>query len=473
MVGESSNYMYTYTNSCDGSTQIDNYLPSDSYLPYDAFDQLIGAPMNGNWTITVNDIVQINDGFVFDWSITLQSNLVDTLFTINQPPLPAISSTLVNPNCGQSDGEIDLTVSTGVAPFTFLWNTGATTEDLTGISAGVYTVDITDASGCVYSHQVNLSNNGTLVVTGTAVNESCFQDNDGSIDLSVTGAVNPITYSWNSGQTTEDIQNLTPGSYTVNVQDGNGCVGVETFTIVAAPQINISETITHETCADGEGMIDISVIGAASPISYYWNGALSTQDIDNLSSGTYNFSLIDANNCTASGTYEIINLIGDCFPDCDLEISNSIVQSDTCGYGVGEIELFVFTTNGPTQVLWSNGATTEQISNLTYGTYDVTITDAEGCEVSSSFNVGNSTGSLSIDSLVSTPTSCSINDGTLNAFVTGGAQPYTYVWDNGAPFQYLNNLGAGLYTLTVTDDNNCTTSATTEIQSPSNTLEIS
>lgn len=472
MVAESSNQIYSYTNVCDGSTQTDHYLPSDTYLPFDDFDQFIGAPMNGNWSITVNDIVPINDGFVFDWSITLQSNLVDTLFTINEPPLPTITSTLTNPDCGQNNGTIDLTVSTGVAPFTFLWNTGATSEDITGLFAGTYTVDITDASGCVYTHQVDLSNNGTLSLSGIVTDETCFQNNDGSIDLSVVGATNPITYSWGSGETTEDLQNLSPGSYTVMVMDGNGCVGVQSFTVDAAPQINISETITNEYCSDGEGMIDISVMGVVAPVSYYWDGVLSTQSVDNLASGTYNFSLVDANNCTASGIYEIINLIGNCLPDCDLEISGSIVQDDQCGQGVGDIELSIFTTNGPTQISWSNGATTNHISNLTYGDYDVTITDAEGCEATETYTVGNVTGSLTIDSLIASDASCGNNDGSLSSYVTGGAQPYSYLWNTGSTLPDLTNIGAGTYTLTITDDNNCVTSLSSDVTNPLNTLEI-
>jgi subtilisin-like proprotein convertase family protein len=473
MVAESSTQTYSYTNICDGSTQIDHYLPADSYLPFDSFDQLIGAPMNGNWSITINDNVAINDGFIFDWSLTLQSNLVDTLFTINEPPLPTISSTVMNPTCGQSDGSIDLTVSTGLAPFTFLWDTGATTEDLAGIPAGAYTVDITDASGCVYSHQVDVSNSGTLLISGAATNETCYQDSNGLIDLNVIGATTPVSYSWSSGQTTEDIQNLAPATYTVTVQDGSGCVGVQSFTIDGAPQINISETITNEYCSDGEGMIDISVIGAVAPVTYFWDGVASTQNIDNLASGTYNFSLVDANNCSTSGTYEIINLIGNCLPDCDLEISSSTVLDDQCGQGVGQIDLYVSTTNGPTQTIWSNGMTSNQISNLTFGDYDVTITDAEGCEVTSTFTVGNFTGGLSIDSLISSDASCGNNDGAISSYVTGGAQPYSYSWSNGVTQADITNAPAGTYTLTVTDDNNCTTALSTEIISPLNTLEIS
>lgn len=473
MVGESSTQTYTYTNLCDGSVQIDYYLPSSSYLPYDSYSQLIGVPMNGNWSITINDNAPINDGFIFDWSITLQSNLVDTLFTINEPPLPTITSALVPPACGQSDGSIDLTVSTGIAPFTFLWNTGATTEDLTGVPAGIYIVDITDGSGCVYSHQVNLSNAGTLSVSGSVTNESCFQNADGSINVSVTGSTNPITYLWNSGHTTEDLSNVAPGTYTITVEDGIGCIGVQSFTIVEAPQINISSIITNEHCGDGEGMIDLSVIGATQPIAYYWDGALLTEDLNNLSSGTYYFSLVDANNCSAVGVYQIINLIGNCLPDCDLELTNSIIQNENCGQSDGEIELMIFTTNGPTQTTWSNGATSNQISGLSSGNYDVTITDAEGCEVTSTLYMGNNSGSLSIDSMIATPTPCSTNNGAINAVVSGGAQPYAYSWNTGSTLEDLNNLIAGIYTLTVTDDNNCSTSASAEIINPLNTLAIS
>lgn len=470
MVAESGNYTYTYTNPCDGSLQSDKYLPSGSYQPYESFSNFIGAQLNGNWTIEVTDNIPNNNGYIFDWSISLMADPPDSVFTINEPAGPDFSHTTVDPDCGGTNGSIDITITGGDAPFTFLWSNGATSEDISGIGAGTYTVDATDNNGCVHSYQVNLSNNGSLVVSGISTNETCVDADNGSIDLTVTGGTAPTTFIWSTGATTEDISNLSPGTYTVNVSDATGCQGVSSFSIAAANNINISAAITNESCGDQEGIINITVLGATAPISYSWSNGDITEDINELAQGAYIVNLTDANGCFAADTFNVINLVGNCVPNCDLEITNSTVSNETCGNGNGSINLTVFTTNGPASYSWNNGATTEDLFSLSAGTYDVTITDLEGCEVTDVFTITNATGGLSITSINTTNEYCGNGQGAADATVSGGAQPYTYSWSNGAMTQDLSGVSAGTYTLTVTDDNGCSVSQSVTVINDAGTL---
>jgi subtilisin-like proprotein convertase family protein len=470
MVAESGNFTYTYTNICDGSQQSDKYLPSGSYQPYESFDNFIGAQLNGNWTIEVTDNIPNNNGYIFDWSISLMADPPDSIFTINEPAGPTFTHNSVNPDCGGTNGSIDLTVTGGDAPFTFLWSNGAATEDLTGISAGTYSVDVTDANLCIHTYQINLSNNGALIVSGIATNETCVDADNGSVDLTVTGGTAPLNYSWSNSETTEDVFNLAPGSYTVNVSDATGCQGVESFVVGNAPNINISVVITDENCGDQEGIIDITVFGAAAPANYTWSNGDITEDIDELAQGSYIVNIIDANGCNATDTFEVINLVGNCVPECDLAITSSVISDENCGNIDGIINLTVFTTNGPATYAWNNGATAEDLSGLSAGTYDVIITDLEGCEVIEAFTLVNSTGGLSITSINTTNEYCGNGQGAADATVTGGAQPYTYSWNNGATTQDLTAVAAGTYTLTVTDDNGCSVVQTVDIINDAGTL---
>lgn len=455
MVAESGNYTYTYTNPCDGSTQSDKYLPSGSYLPYESFDNFIGQPLNGGWTITVTDEIPNNNGYIFNWSISLQADPPDSVFTINEPAGPSISHVSTNPDCGVNNGSIDLTVSGGAAPFTFLWNTGATTEDISGITAGTYTVDITDDSSCVHTYQVNLSNNGTLVITGSATNEICADQNNGAIDVTITGGTGPFTYSWNTGQTTEGITGLSPSTYTITVQDAGGCQGSESFVVSAAPNINIDAVITNEHCGDAEGIIDITLYGALNPVTYNWSNGDITQDINELTAGTYFVNLTDANGCAATDTFTVINLVGNCVPNCDLSITASTVVNENCGNSNGSINLTTFTTNGPTLFNWNTGAVSEDLFGLSQGTYIVTISDNEGCEVIDTFNLINQTSGLQITNTNVTNEYCGGSQGAIDISVSGGAMPYTYNWSNGSTTQDLNGISAGTYSLTITDANGC------------------
>lgn len=455
MVSEAGNYTYTYTNPCDLSTQSDKYLPAGSYQSYESFTNFIGQPLNGGWTITVTDEIPNNNGYIFDWSISLQADPPDSVFTISEPPGPTISSTTVQPDCGLTNGSIDITVAGGAPPFTFLWSTGATTEDISGIGAGTYTVDVTDDSLCVTTYQVNLSNNGSLTLSAASADELCAGQNDGSIDLTVAGGTAPFTYNWSNGSSNEDISNLAPGTYTVTVTDGSGCIGNSSYTINGAANINISATITNENCGDAQGLIDITVYGATTPISYAWSNGETTQDIPDLTQGTYYVDLTDGNGCFATDTFTVINLVGNCVPNCDLEITSSSVTDENCGNGDGVINLTTFTTNGPTQFSWDNGATTEDLYWLSAGTYTVTISDNEGCEVIQSYTITNQTSGLAITSINTTNENCGNSQGAADASITGGASPYTYSWSNGATTEDISGVAAGTYTLTVTDGNGC------------------
>lgn len=453
---------YTYTTQV-GNTYTDYYLPAGSYTPEQGFAGLLGAPLNGTWSLIVTDNYALDNGYIFDWSISLAADIPDSVFTIEQPEEPTISHTTVDPDCGLNNGSIDITVTDGAPPFTYLWNTGATTEDISGVGAGTYTVDVTDDSACVHTYQVNLSNNGTLVINGVVTDETCVGDNNGSIDLTVSGATNPITYTWDNGATTEDISSLAPGTYTVNVQDGSGCQGVASFTVNAATNINISAVLTNENCGDAEGIIDITVIGAVNPISFVWSNGETTEDIDELVQGTYDVLVTDGNGCTATDTFSIINLVGNCVPNCDLAITNALVADEACGNGLGAIDITTFTSFGPIAVNWDNGATTEDINNLSAGTYEVTLVDNQGCQVVQSYTITNQTGSLAISGVNNTNEYCGNGQGALDVTVTGGAQPYTYSWNNGATTEDLTGVPAGTYTLTVTDDNGCSVSVTETI----------
>ena len=470
MVSESNNFTYTYINVCDGSVQSDKYLPAGSYQPYDPFSNFIGDNLDGDWTITVTDNIPNNNGYIFDWSISLQADPPDSIFTIYEPEGPTISNSVVNPDCGMSNGSIDVTISNGAPPLSYNWSNGEITEDLNNISAGTYILEITDDSACVYDYQVNLSNVGSLAITGLISNESCFSQNDGAIDITLSGT-NPFTFNWNSGEITEDVTSLEPGIYTVEVIDGTGCEGIESFQVNAAPAINISSSITNELCGDGEGIINLTVIGAVEPISYSWSNGDNTQDIFELTQGEYIVQLTDDNGCFATDTFEVANLVGNCVPDCDLTITNQIVSDEICGQGNGFIDLTVFTTNGPYNVQWSNGEITSDISALSEGQYVVTITDIEGCEVLENFSISNQAGTLAINSIFVTNENCGNSQGGADASVSGGSQPYSYLWSNGATTQDLTGVSADDYTLTLTDDNGCSVSENVTILNNAGTLQ--
>lgn len=442
---------HTFTTLA-GNSYTDYYLPAGSYAPRQSFFGLLGTNLNGNWTLRVTDNFSQDNGYIFDWSISLQTDLPDSIVTLTEPPAPLISHTATNPGCGLSDGAIDLTTTGNHAPFTFAWSNGATVEDISGLPAGSYNVTITDTMSCTFNYTVNLSNTGSVAISANLTHETCEGANNGAIDLSVGAGA--FTYNWSNGTTNEDLSNLAPGTYTVTVSDGS-CIGVESYTINAAAAIVITSSITNENCGDQEGIINISLQGGMHPFTYAWSNGETNQNIDDLQQGNYYVTVTDANNCTKVDSFTVINLVGNCVPSCDLDITSFLVANENCADGTGSIDITVFTTSGPITYNWSNGATSQDLSGLSAGTYAVTVTDAISCTDTMSFTIINQTSGISITAMNVTNEYCGNAAGAIDAVISGGAQPYTYLWSNGATSQDLTGLSAGAYSLTVTDGNGC------------------
>lgn len=442
---------HTFTTLA-GNSYTDYYLPAGSYTPRQSFFGLLGTSLNGNWTLRVTDNFSQDNGYIFDWSISLQTNLPDSIVTLTEPPAPLMSHTTTDPACGMSNGAVDFTATGNNPPFTYAWSNGATTEDITGLSAGTYVVTITDGTGCDYEYIVNLSNTGFVTLSAILTDETCDGADNGLIDLSVGAGT--FNYNWSNGTTNEDLNNLAPGTYTVTVSDGS-CIGVESYTINSAVPIILSSSITNENCGDQEGIISLSLQGGANPFTYAWSNGATDQNIDDLQQGTYFVTITDSNSCIAIDSFKVINLVGNCVPNCDLDITSFQAVNENCADGTGSIDITVFTTSGPITYNWSNGATIQDISGLSAGLYIVTATDAISCTDTMSFNIINQTSGINITAMNVTNEYCGNGEGAIDADVSGGAQPYSYAWSNGATTEDISGLSASAYSLTVTDGNGC------------------
>ncbi len=224
--------------------------------------------------------------------------------TITEPPVLASSTTQVNVLCyGNATGSVDLTVTGGASPYTYLWNNGATTQDLSGLVAGTYSVTVTDSNGCTTQNSVTITEPPVLASSTTQVNVLCFGNATGSVDLTVTGGASPYTYLWNNGATTQDLSGLVAGTYSVMVTDSNGCTTQNSVTITEPTLLTATVTTTDETCEFYDGLIDLTVIGGTPPYTYLWSNGATTQDLI-AGAGVYTVVITDANLCniTSGGT---------------------------------------------------------------------------------------------------------------------------------------------------------------------------
>jgi hypothetical protein len=209
---------------------------------------------------------------------------------------PAIANGTTNVSCGGlGDGAIDLTVTGGTGPYSYQWSNSATTEDLTGLSGGFYSVTVTDSgtvSNCAYLMNYQLIEPTTLSVNVDTVYMTC-NGNDGSINITTYGGSPIYTYNWSTAATTEDLTNAPAGTHTVSITDANGCETTATGTVTATTPIVITiDTIYAEIMAIMGG-IDITATGGSGNFQYIWNTGYGFDDISGLVAGTYDVTVID------------------------------------------------------------------------------------------------------------------------------------------------------------------------------------
>ncbi|MBK6995743.1 MAG: hypothetical protein IPH31_12725 [Lewinellaceae bacterium] len=413
-----------------------------------------GPPYTYIWSNgeTTQDIANLPTG---NYSVTVSAGgtctAVGTYNVGNNPNLPMPSATPTQSTCNLDNGSINASVTGGVAPYTFLWSNGATSEDISNIPSGSYSLTVTGANGCTRSITVNVGNNNPPInLNATTVANTLCVGGNGSIDLTASPAGPPYTYIWSNGATTQDITNLTPGSYIVTVSAGGTCTASATFTVADNPNLPVpSATTVQSTCDLPNGSINASVTGGVAPYTFLWSNGATTEDLSNIPPGSYSLTVTGANGCSRA-----INVtVGNNNPPINL--TATIQQNTLCTGGNGSIDLTASPAGPPYTYVWSNGATTQDISGLPPGNYTVTVSAGGSCTASATYNVPDGP-NVPIPTATTVPSTCDLANGSINASVTGGVAPYTFLWSNGATTEDLSNIPAGSYTLTVTAANGCT-----------------
>ncbi len=368
-----------------------------------------------------------------------------------------------NPNCNTCNGRINLFVSGGTAPYTYLWDNGDNTDSTTGRCSGIVEVTVTDNAGLSESFIFTLSDLPSPNFALNGDNVSCFGENDGKAYVTVLSGTPPITVTWLSISASGDTaSNLPAGIYGVEVEDIFGCTAVDTIEIKQPTEIQASFTFQDANCGSSDGSViaQITTPGGFSPYSYAWFDkdtlALSSQTTDtlkNVSSGVYFLSVTDNNSCSELFNANVNDVGG---PTVTLDsLDNESCQGD-CD---GAINL---TSSGTGTLVynWLPGSlTTEDLSNLCAGNYIISVTDGLGCVSIRSYDVLPAD-SFDLNLVRTTNTTCeSTFDGAIDLSLSGNASGFNYVWSGPSGFSAsvldLNGISIGDYNLTVTDQNGC------------------
>ncbi len=328
--------------------------------------------------------------------------------------------------------------------------------------AGTYSVTAIDANGCETYETHVITEPEDLVVTGAITSDyngfsvSCFGASNGSIVTNASGGVTPYAYAWSNGASTANLDDLPAGVYTLTLSDANACEEVISFTLTEPSLLSLDAQASPINCYGvWDGSIDLSVTGGVAPFVYAWSNTAITQDIINLGPGTYTVTVIDANGCMAEASAMITQ------PN-QLEVEVVSITNATCGVGNdGAIDVSVTGGTSPYSYTWSNGATTQDISSLAPGLYDLTVIDSNGCEAYIEAEVLPGTGSpvamfTWVDaggnvSFINFSVNVGPNDECIWDFGDGSALGTSYGLDN-----ILHEFTAsGVYEVTLIVSNDC------------------
>jgi hypothetical protein len=385
--------------------------------------------------------------------------------TITGPSLPVsiIIDQVQHVFCNQGTGSVRVNGAGGTGPFSYLWSTGSTGPEVHNLQPGWYTVTVTDAAGCTTQASAEVKSLGAqLSVTASQLqNTSCYGVPGGLINTMVSGAAGSINYLWSNGATTSAIQQILPGTYTVTVTDSLGCQGGASFTITGPvhPYYSTTEVLQNVIChGENQGQIKAKIYGGVSPFNYLWSNGATTSTVNGLTAGIYSVTVTDAYGCTTSSSDTITG------PSNPVLASVTMTQAVSCNNGNdGAAVALASGGNGGYSYLWSNGSTASTLSGVPAGTYTVTVTDSLGCTYSESLSIPQPTSAVTITGQVQIANCLAGNGGSVTIELSGGTEPYTILWNNGATSQNLNGLLPGTYSVTVTDAGGCSQSQSFEV----------
>lgn len=381
-------------------------------------------------------------------------------FSITQPAALVASNTVSPSVCTSNNGSATASSTGGTGPYSYTWSNGGNTAAQTSLGAGSYTCTITDANGCTANTIATVPSSGSISVSIAAVgNVLCSGGNTGTATALPAGGTGPYIYAWSSGGNNATVTGLPAGSYTCTVTDANGCVSTQSITITQPTPVTAATSQSNVLCNGGNsGSATIIPSGGTGPYTYAWSpSGGNSATASSLSATTYTCLVTDSNNCTATASFNITQ------PPF-LAIGNTSVP-ETCGNGNGSSTVTVAGGTGPYTYSWSSGGSTPTENNLVAGTYTCTVTDANGCTVSSAAIITAAAGPAV--AITSTSVLCNGgNTGSATAVPSGGNGPYTYAWSSGGTAATTSNLSAGSFTCVITDANGCTGTQTVSIVEP-------
>jgi len=391
-------------------------------------------------------------------------------FTITEPLPIVIQIAVTDAECfADNSGAVQASASGGTGTLSYAWRRcqgGATMNGplVIDLFAGCYAVTVTDANGCTAVAQDTIGEPPKFDFVSSQDSVRCFGGMDGHATVFASGAIPPYTYKWGNGDTSTTADSLKAGFHSVTVTDAIGCQAVTLVQVLQPTRLILDSISTTPIACFGAagGTATVFVRGGVTAYSYFWENSQSTKTATGLVAGTHTVTVTDHNGCTLTGNTSLSEP-----PELLAQIT--VGQNETCaGACDGQLALVVSGGTAPFSISWNlpNLPPNEPApQNLCPGAYSATVTDANGCTKIAGATIVAAI-PLNIQFTGSGPTCAGNQNGNLSAAGTGGALPYHFLWNTGAPGSDLMNLGCGTYTVTLSDAMGCTVAGTETLPCP-------
>ncbi|MFQ5448536.1 MAG: SprB repeat-containing protein, partial [Saprospiraceae bacterium] len=323
---------------------------------------------------------------------------------------------------GGNDGAITAIPAGGSQPYSYLWSHGPSTQQVTGLVAGTYTVTVTSADGCPVEVSGTVTQPTELVATATATNETANNAMDGTVAATGSGGTPMYLYLWSNGWPLPEQFNLAPGTYTVTLTDAAGCTATASATVQAFSCAGFQPSIssTGVTCfGSNDGTASVTPTGGTPGYTFFWNNGMTTQTLMGLPPGNYSVIVTDGAGCSSQLSTTVTE---------PAQLLPNATATDETSAGANDGTATVSPSGGtlPYSIFWSNGSGNMTITGLSPGDYTVTIADGHNCQTNQTVTVGAATGCNIVAELSSVAASCpNVADGSAEvASITGGTAPY-------------------------------------------------
>lgn len=406
---------------------------------------------NGTYIVTVTDV----------------NGCMDTAHaTVIQTPGLSITPSSTNVICnGQGNGTASVVANNGVSPFTYTWSNGQTTSSVSGLLPGIYTVNVSDNTGCNSNATFNITQPSVLnALLANVNNVSCFGLGNGSATVAVLGGSPGYTYQWNTTpvQTTPQASNLQPGTYTVTVTDTHGCIDTAQATIQQPTPLTVAiNNPTNATCGLPNGSATATPTGGTGPYTYSWSTTpvQTGSTANNLNGGTYTVTVTDSKGCIATASVTITQTPA-------VFVTTQMVNISCHGMNDGSVTATISGGTQPTTYTWSNGQTGLTQSPLSAGNYTIIVTDNIGCHDTAVANISQPPVLVTNIANIENIKCYGDQNGSISVTASGGTAPYNYSWNNGGTGANPNNLDTGTFTVIITDAHGCADTQTAHISQP-------